>query len=131
MCTRLLQAWKKELDQCGFVGTILIYLSKTCDCLPHDLLTAKLEAYGLDTASLYLLKNYLSNSKQKTKVGSSYSDWFEYLCEILQCSILGPLLFSIFVMTYFLKYKNQTFVILQVIIGCIFVAKTYKLILKT
>ena len=88
-------------------------------------------AYGLDTASLYLLKNYLSNSKQKTKVGSSYSDWFEYLCEILQCSILGPLLFSIFVMTYFLKYKNQTFVTLQVIIGCIFVAKTYKLILKT
>ena len=68
MCTRLLQAWKKELDQCGFVGTILIYLSKTCDCLPHDLLTAKLEAYGLDTASLYLLKNYLSNSKQKLKL---------------------------------------------------------------
>ena len=131
MCTRLLQAWKKELDQCGFVGTILIYLSKTCDCLPHDLLIAKLEAYGLDTASLYLLKIYLSNSKQKTKVGSSYSDWFEYLCKILQCSILGPLLFSIFVMTYFLKYKNRTFVTLQVIIGCIFVAKAYKLILKT
>ena len=69
---RLLQAWQKELDQCGFVGTILMDLSKAYDCLPHDLLIAKLEAYGLDTTSLSLIKNYLANRKQRTKVGSSY-----------------------------------------------------------
>ena len=62
---RLLQAWQKELDQCGFVGTILLYLSKAYDdCLPHDLLIAKLEAYGLDAVSRTLLKNYLTNRKQ-------------------------------------------------------------------
>ena len=71
---RLRQAWQKELDQCGFAGTILMDLSKAYDCLPHDLLIAKLEAYGLDTASLSLLKNYLAYRKQRTKVGSSYSD---------------------------------------------------------
>ena len=79
---RLLKVWQKELDQCGFVGTILMDLSKAYDCLPHDLLIAKLEAHGLDTASLSLLKNYLANRKQRTKVGSPYSDWFEFICGI-------------------------------------------------
>ena len=79
---RLLQAWQKELNQCGFVSTILMDLSKAYDCLPYDLLIAKLEAYGLDIASLSLIKNYIANHKQRTKVGSSYSGWFEFLCRI-------------------------------------------------
>ena len=50
-------------------------LSKVYDCLPHDLLIAKLEA----CVGLSLLKNYLANRTQRTKVGSSYSDWFELI----------------------------------------------------
>ena len=75
---RLLQAWQKVLDQCGFVGTILMDLSEAYDCLPPDLVIAKLEAYGLDTASPSLVKNYLANRQQRTKVGSSYSDWLKF-----------------------------------------------------
>ena len=53
----LLQALQKELDQCGFVGTIIpMDLSKAYDCLAHNLLIAKFEVYGLDMASLFLLK---------------------------------------------------------------------------
>ena len=49
---RLFQKWQKELDSSGIVGTILTDLPKAYDCLPHDLIIAKLEAHGLDTNSL-------------------------------------------------------------------------------
>ena len=52
----------------------LMEISEAYDYLAHDLLIAKLEAYGLDMASLSLLKIYLANRKQRTKVGSSCSD---------------------------------------------------------
>ena len=68
-----LQAWQEELDKGGFVGTILMDLSKAFDCLPHDLLVAKFEAYGVGKAALNLISNYLSHRKQRTKTGSSYS----------------------------------------------------------
>ena len=71
---RLLQKWQKELDSSGIVGTILMDLSKAYDCLPHDLIIAKLEAYGLDTNSLRFLFDYLSCRKQRTKMGSTYSN---------------------------------------------------------
>ena len=44
---RLIQSWQKELDESGFVGTILMDPSKAHDCLPNDLTVAKLEAYGI------------------------------------------------------------------------------------
>ena len=66
---------KKKLKQHGFVGTIIMDLSKMYKCLPRHLLIAKLEAYVLDIASFSLLKTYLTNRKQRTKIESSYSDW--------------------------------------------------------
>ena len=72
-------------------------LSKAYDCLSHDLIIAKLEAYGLDTKTLRFIFDYLSCRKQRTKIGSTYSDWSEALRGIPQGSILGPLLFNIFI----------------------------------
>ena len=82
-------------------------LSKTCNCLPHDLLIAKLEAYGFDNGGLNLLLDYLSFRKQITKVGSAYSKWSKIRRGIPQGSILGPLLFNIFINDIFMIIEQS------------------------
>ena len=94
---RLIQKWQAELDSGGYVGIILMDLSKVFDCLSHDLLIAKLEAYGLYVGGLNFLLDYLRLRKHRTKVGSSYSKWSEVCRGIQQGLILVPLLFNIFI----------------------------------
>ena len=104
---KLLQAWQKELDNSGFIGTILMDLPKAYECLPHDLLIAKLGAYSLDRSSLRVLMDYLNSRKQRTKVGSSYSKWSEIKHGITQDSILAPLLFNIFINNLFFVIEKS------------------------
>ena len=71
----MLEIWKEATDNNKAFGALLTDLSKAFDCLSHDLLIAKLHAYGIDIDSLNILQDYLSNRKQKTKVDSLYSSW--------------------------------------------------------
>ena len=71
-------------------------LSKAYNCLPRDLIIAKLEAYGFDKSSLKLLYSYLTNRKQRVKVGSSLSEWINIYLGVSQGLILGPLIFNLF-----------------------------------
>ena len=71
-------------------------LSKAYDCLPHELIIAKFETYGVRTDSLHLLLDYLSSCKQWTNIGLSVSSWSEINRDFPQDSILGPLLFNMF-----------------------------------
>ena len=57
----LLKTWQNSLDKGGMVGTILVDLSKAFDSLPHDVIIAKLAAYGLSIKSLKLIFSYLNN----------------------------------------------------------------------
>ena len=82
-------------------------LSKACDCLRHDLLIAKLEAYGLDNGSRNLLLDYLTFRKQRTKLGSAYSKWSKIRRRISQVSILGSILFNIFINDIFMIIEQS------------------------
>ena len=82
-------------------GALLTDLSKAFDCLDHDLLIAKLNAYEFSLPALKLVHDYLLNRKQRTKVNRTYSSWLEIVFGIPQDSILGPLLFNIFLADLF------------------------------
>ena len=84
------------LDEKGFGGALLMDLSKAFDTLDHELLIAKLSAYGFNNESLKLIRSYLTNRWQRTKINKSFSKWTELLQGVPQGSVLGPLLFNIY-----------------------------------
>ena len=75
----MLIKWQKCLDNSGVVGAILMDLSKAFDCLSHELLIAKLEAYGFGIESLKLIYSYLKHRPHRVRVESTYSAWLELL----------------------------------------------------
>ena len=81
-------------------------LSKAFDCIPHDLFIAKLHVYGLSFDTVTFLNLYLKDRKQNIRINNIFSAFQNILSGVVpQGSILGPILFNIFLNDLFLCIK--------------------------
>ena len=105
----MIEKIRKIRDSKGVFAAVLTDLSKAFDCISHELLLAKLHAYDFDQISLTFMHAYLSQRLQKTKVGSTFGELMSILFGVPQGSILGPLLFIVYICDLFILNDHLEF----------------------
>ena len=103
---RLIENWKKSLDNKNFVGTVLMDPSKAFDYILHDVPVAKLETYGLSEDVVTFVYSFLKRRKLGVKINDTKCSFQMLLSGIPQSSILGPILFNILINDLFLFIKG-------------------------
>ena len=103
----MIEKWTKCIDKGKTFGALLTDLLRVFPCLPHDLIIAKLNGHGFSLSASKLIHNFLPYREQRAKINSSCSSWEGMLFVVPQGSILGPLLFKMFVCDLLSVVKND------------------------
>jgi len=91
------ESWRKVIDEGSYASTVFLDLAKAFDCVDHEILLKKLACYGVVGLSNLWFADYLSGRSQQVCFCSKLSEPGPVVVGVLQGSILGPLLFSIYI----------------------------------
>ena len=102
----MLEKWKRGINNGLYVSALFMDLSKAFDTINHDLMLAKLKAYGFSTDALNLMHSYLKNRKQKVQINNKFSVERNVIAGVPQGSIDKVLLFNLFInaLVFFIQY---------------------------
>ena len=89
--------WYENMDNGKLTGVVFIDIRKAFDSIDHSILLKKLAYYIVSQVEFTWFQSYLANRQQQCQVNNSLSDKREMICKVLQGSILGPLLFLIYI----------------------------------
>ena len=80
----MLENWKNMLDKGGYVCAMFMDLSKAFYTIHHDLMIAKLGAYGSSQDALQYMRSYLTNRRQRVRVNSNSCTWENIIAGVLK-----------------------------------------------